>query len=82
MRRALDFELEAKAPDPEFNRLVPALFDKVILRLLRPFESDGLSLKLSLVHGDLLFADSRNGTGTIYHSSSMHAASTLYAHNE
>ena len=53
MRQALHLEVEAKGPDPECDTLVPALFDKVIPRLLRPFESDGRSLKPSLVHGDL-----------------------------
>ena len=65
MRRAPDLEVEAKGPDPAFNRPVPALFEKVISRLLRPFESDCWSLRPSLVHGDLWYANSRIHAGTI-----------------
>ena len=53
MRWALKLELEAKRHNPEFDVLIPILFDKVIPRLLRPLESEGRSVKPSLVHGDL-----------------------------
>ncbi|KAF6235864.1 hypothetical protein HO173_006060 [Letharia columbiana] len=80
MRRALNLELEAKGPDPEFDTLVPALFDKVISRLLRPLESDGRSLKPSLVHGDLWYTDSGIDVGT--GESLIFDACNYYAHNE
>ena len=80
MRRALNLELEAKGPDPEFDTLVPALFDKVIPRLLRPLESDGRSLKPSLVHGDLWYANSGIDVGT--GESLIFDACSFYAHNE
>lgn len=32
MKRALELQIEAKRPDPEFDTLVPALFNKVIPR--------------------------------------------------
>ncbi|KAL9046306.1 MAG: hypothetical protein Q9214_000828 [Letrouitia sp. 1 TL-2023] len=53
MKLALELELKAKGPDPDFDVLVPILFEKVIPRLLRPLESEGRSVKPSLVHGDL-----------------------------
>ena len=80
MRRALDLELEAKGPDPEFDTLVPVLFDKVIPRLLRPLESDGRSVKPSLVHGDLWYANSGIDVGT--GESLIFDACSFYAHNE
>ncbi|CAK1362170.1 unnamed protein product [Cercospora beticola] len=43
MRQALDLEITAKGYDPEFDELIPALFDTIIPRLLRPLESDGRS---------------------------------------
>ncbi|KAG6361931.1 hypothetical protein INS49_010160 [Diaporthe citri] len=55
LRFALDLEVEAKGHDPEFDELVPAIFDKVIPRLLRPLETEGRSVKPCLVHGDLCF---------------------------
>ena len=64
MRWALNRETEAKGEDPEFAILVPALFDKVIPRLLRPLESEGRSVKPSLVHGDLWYANSGIDVGT------------------
>jgi protein-ribulosamine 3-kinase len=43
----------AKAGPSELDDLAPAMFEKVIPRLLRPLETDGHSVKPSLVHGDL-----------------------------
>ena len=80
MRRALDLEIEAKGTDSEFDTLVPALFDKVIPRLLRPLESDGRSVKPSLVHGDLWYANSGIDVGT--GESLIFDACSFYAHNE
>jgi fructosamine-3-kinase len=80
MRQALDLEIAAKGYDPEFDVLIPCLFDTVIPRLLRPLESNGRSVKPSLVHGDLWFAnsgiDSETGEPLIFD------ACCFYAHNE
>lgn len=80
MRHTLDLELAAQGPEPEFDTLVPMLFDRVIPRLLRPLESDGRSIKPSLVHGDLWFAntgiDIDTGEPLIFD------ACCHYAHNE
>ena len=80
MRRALELELEAKGPDPEFDVLVPALFNKVIPRLLGPLESEGRSVKPSLVHGDLWYANS--GIDVSTGESLIFDACSFYAHNE
>jgi len=80
MRLALELELEAKGPDPEFDTLVPVLFEKVIPRLLRPLESEGRSVKPSLVHGDLWYANS--GIDVDTSESLIFDACSFYAHNE
>lgn len=80
MRWALKLELEAKGPDLEFDVLVPVLFDKVIPRLLRPLESEGRSVKPSLVHGDLWYANSGIDVNT--GESLIFDACCFYAHSE
>jgi fructosamine-3-kinase len=80
MRLALKLEEEAKGHDPEFDVLVPILFDKVIPRLIRPLESEGRSVKPSLVHGDLWYANS--GIDMDTDESLVFDACSFYAHNE
>ncbi|TVY71555.1 Protein-ribulosamine 3-kinase-chloroplastic-like protein [Lachnellula suecica] len=80
LRLALKLELEAKGHDPEFDVLVPILFDKVIPRLLRPLESEGRIVKPSLVHGDLWYANS--GIDVDTEDSLIFDACCFYAHNE
>ena len=80
MRRALELELEAKGPNSRFDVLIPVLFDKVIPRLLRPLESEGRSVKPSLVHGDLWYANSGVDVGT--NEPLVFDACCFYAHNE
>lgn len=63
-----------------FDILVPVLFDKVIPRLLRPLESEGRSVKPSLVHGDLWYANS--GIDMATYESLVFDACSFYAHNE
>ncbi|KAI0186485.1 Fructosamine kinase-domain-containing protein [Xylaria flabelliformis] len=67
-------------PDPEFDVLLPVLFDTVIPRLLGPLESEGRSVKPCLVHGDLWYANSGidDNTG----ESVIFDACCFYAHNE
>jgi len=64
----------------EFDVLIPTLFDKVIPRLLRPFESEGRSVKPSLVYGDLWYANS--GIDVATNESLIFDACCFYAHNE
>lgn len=80
LRLALDLELKAKGPDPEFDTLRPVLFDKVIPRLLRPLESNGRTVKPSLVHGDLWYANSGIDVNT--GDSLIFDTCGFYAHNE
>lgn len=80
MRQALDLEIEAKGNDPEFDELIPTLFNTIIPRLLRPLESDGRRVKPSLVHGDLWFANS--GIDADTDEPLIFDACCFYAHNE
>lgn len=80
LKLALKFEIEAKGPDAELDTLLPVLFDKVIPRLLQPLESDGRSVKPSLVHGDLWYGNS--GIDTTTGESLIFDACCFYAHNE
>lgn len=80
LRLALDLEIQAKGHDPEFDTLIPAIFDRVIPRLLRPLERDGRSVKPCLVHGDLWYANS--GIDLDTDESIIYDACCFYAHNE
>lgn len=80
LRRALDHEIAAKGNDPELDELAPIIFNKVIPRLLRPLETDGRSVKPSLVHGDLWYANS--GVDKNTGASLIFDACCSYAHNE
>ena len=75
LRLALDLELKAKGPDPEADLLIPILFEKVVPRLLHPLDSEGRSVKPSLVHGDLWFAntgiDVKTGQSLIFDACSF-----------
>ncbi|KAI3317721.1 Fructosamine kinase-domain-containing protein [Xylariaceae sp. AK1471] len=80
MRWALDLEIERKGHSEELNVLSRALFAKVIPRLLRPLESEGRTVKPSLVHGDLWYAnagiDVNDGQPLVFD------ACCFFAHNE
>ncbi|KAL8738058.1 MAG: hypothetical protein Q9181_001126 [Wetmoreana brouardii] len=80
LRLALDLEVKAKGSDPEFDVLIPKLFEKVIPRLLRPLESEGRSVKPCLVHGDLWYANSGLDVNT--GEPLIFDACSFYAHNE
>lgn len=80
LRFALELETEAKGHDPDFDELVPAIFDKVIPRLLRPLETEGRSVKPCLVHGDLRYANS--GIDVDKGQPLVFDACCFYAHNE
>jgi protein-ribulosamine 3-kinase len=76
----LDLEIKAKGSDPEMEQLLPIIFDRVVPRLLRPLETDGRSVKPSLVHGDLWYANS--GLDAESGGSLIFDACCFYAHNE
>ncbi|KAJ4148007.1 hypothetical protein LMH87_002496 [Akanthomyces muscarius] len=80
MQYALSLEIERKGQSAELSALSETLFDKVIPRLLRPLESDGRSVRPSLVHGDLWYRNSgidvNNGQPLVFD------ACCFYAHHE
>lgn len=80
LRVALDLEIAAKGYDTEFETLVPAIFGRVIPRLLRPLESEGRSVKPALVHGDLWYGNSGTDKGT--EGCLVFDACCFYAHHE
>ncbi|KAF4343917.1 hypothetical protein FBEOM_2152 [Fusarium beomiforme] len=80
MRQALDLEIKAKGASDEMEVLSEALFEKVIPRLLRPLESDGRSVKPSLVHGDLWYANA--GIDVETDQPLVFDACCFFAHNE
>lgn len=80
MRQALDLEIERKGPDEELKVLSRALFDKVIPRLLGPLESDGRTVKPSLIHGDLWYANA--GIDVSSGQPLVFDACCFFAHNE
>ncbi|KAJ3532678.1 hypothetical protein NM208_g8331 [Fusarium decemcellulare] len=80
MRQALDLEIERKGPSEELDVLSSALFETVIPRLLRPLESDGRTVKPSLVHGDLWYANA--GIDIDSEQPLVFDACCFFAHNE
>ncbi|KAF4420448.1 kinase-like domain [Fusarium acutatum] len=80
MRQALDLEIEVKVNSDELEVLSQALFEKVIPRLLRPLESDGRTVKPSLIHGDLWHANA--GIDAESNQPLIFDACCFFAHNE
>lgn len=80
MRKALDLEIAVKGTSDELEVLSQALFEKVIPRLLRPLESDGRTVKPSLVHGDLWYANA--GIDVENDQPLVFDACCFFAHNE
>ncbi|KAK0652529.1 Fructosamine/Ketosamine-3-kinase [Cercophora newfieldiana] len=81
LRHILRVRQERAGPSDELDGLLPALFDKVIPRLLRPLETDGRKVIPSLVHGDLwcgnaAIIDEDTEEGIVFDPSSF------WAHNE
>lgn len=76
------FTLEASVHglSQEINNLLPALYEKVVPRLLRPLETDGRILKPCLVHGDLSEGNAAVHAGT--GQSLIFDSSAFWAHNE
>ncbi|GKZ34032.1 hypothetical protein AbraIFM66950_004167 [Aspergillus brasiliensis] len=79
-RHMINMNIERGGPWPELEGLDTAIIEKVIPRLLRPLETEGRSIKPSLVHGDLWCGNaainSATGRPLIYDPASF------YAHNE
>lgn len=53
-KRMLELEEKVQGPQPEeMKKVLQPIFEKVIPRLLRPMETEGRTVKPSLIHGDL-----------------------------
>jgi fructosamine-3-kinase len=81
LRHVLKVRQERAGRNAELEALLPALFEKVIPRLLRPLESNGRKIQPSLVHGDLWYGNvgvvDTNTRGAI-----VFDPSSFWAHNE
>lgn len=73
-------EESVHGPSPEIQSLLPALYEKVIPRLLRPLETEGRILKPCLVHGDLW--DSNVAVHVETGQPFIFDSSAFWAHNE
>ncbi|KGO68204.1 Fructosamine/Ketosamine-3-kinase [Penicillium italicum] len=80
MRQALELEIERKGHSEELDVLSSALVEKVLPRLLRPLESDGRTVKPSLVHGDLWYANA--GIDVDHDQPLVFDACSFFAYNE
>lgn len=81
MKDVLRIREERSGPSSALEELLPALFEKVIPRLLRPLETGGRKLAPVLVHGNLWRGNvaavkDSPGRGVIFDSASF------FAHNE
>lgn len=80
LRGMLDHERNARGPSKELDELTPALFEKVIPRLLRPLETGGRSIKPSLVHGDMWHGNAATNEQT--DAPVVFDAAAFYGHHE
>ena len=80
IRCTLALEEAARGPSEELKELSNSLLEKVIPRLLRPLETQGRTVKPSLLHGDLwignIATDKATGHPMIFDSSAY------YGHHE
>ncbi|QYS93612.1 Protein-ribulosamine 3-kinase [Trichoderma simmonsii] len=81
LRDVLKIRLKRAGRSLELEALEPALFDKVIPRLLRPLESGGRQIQPSLVHGDLWYGNAGVISGDV-EKSIIYDPSSFWAHNE
>lgn len=51
LKGAFKLEQESQGPCKEYDVLLPALYEKVVPRLLRPLETGGNTIRPSLIHG-------------------------------
>ncbi|KAM0152889.1 hypothetical protein ACHAPC_008781 [Botrytis cinerea] len=76
-RHMLDINTVRAGPSEELEALLPALFEKVIPRLLRPLEG---RIKPSLVHGDMWYGNA--GVNSLEDEAVIFDPGCFYAHNE
>jgi fructosamine-3-kinase len=84
LRHVLKVREERAGPSRELDDLLPALFDKVIPRLLRPMETNGRTIRPALVHGDLWCGNAAvaSGKAGLTGQSIIFDPASFYAHNE
>ncbi|KAL8866362.1 MAG: hypothetical protein Q9174_006349 [Haloplaca sp. 1 TL-2023] len=80
LQQLVENEEKAQGVDAEMQRLLHALFKKVIPRLLRPLETGGRSIRPCLVHGDIW--DGNVATDKDTDHPVIFDSACLYAHNE
>lgn len=80
LKKAFVREEKVHGSDPDIQAMLPALFEKVCPRLLRPLETGGQVLRPCLVHGDLW--DGNIGVRAKTGQPIIYDASALWAHNE
>ncbi|KAM0287281.1 hypothetical protein ACHAQH_000595 [Verticillium albo-atrum] len=79
-RRLLQMEQDVQGPNQGIPDLAEPFFSKVIPRLLRPLETDGWSIRPSLIHGDLWHGNTATDANT--QEPIIFDAASSYAHNE
>lgn len=80
LRHILRLREERAGPSPELDAVLTPLFETVIPRLLRPLESNGRTVKPSLVHGDLWYGNASIIEGT--REGIVYDPASFWAHNE
>jgi protein-ribulosamine 3-kinase len=73
-------EEQVHGPCKDFQELLPALYEKVIPRLLRPLQTGGRKIKPVLIHGDIWYGNIATNAQT--GSPIMFDPSVFWAHNE
>lgn len=79
-RALLETEQTTRGRDETISRLTKPFFEEVVVRLLRPLETDGRSIKPSLIHGDLWHGNVAVEAQT--RKPVIFDAAGFYAHNE
>lgn len=76
----VEWARDVQGLDEEMDVLLTAMFDKVILRLLRPMETAGRKIKPVLCHGDLWHGNVRMDKAT--GQPILYDATAFYGHSE
>jgi protein-ribulosamine 3-kinase len=80
MRTRVRQERDAQGPSADLDRLLPALFEKVIPRLLRPLHTGDNKIRPVLVHGDIWYGNLATNATT--DEPIVFDPATIWAHNE
>lgn len=80
LRSDIEWEQTVRGVDPDFNRVAEEFFEKVIPRLLRPLQSNGRTIRPTLVHGDLWHGNAQVDMDT--NQVILFDSCCCYAHNE